>query len=168
MRTIRAAARPVLLAITLVAIAGIYLYVAPQLESRLRDEKLDTLSRDAQPYSKDLVRAIGTNVDVNAVNRAVRLAADRANTRVTLLGVSPGSQGGQTYPIADSAASPRSEELTSRPRWTPPAPAPRPRHRAHDDGPRRRGGEAAVLQPAGRSRRRVLRAAGATWRATSP
>jgi two-component system OmpR family sensor kinase len=97
--------------ITLTAIAGIYLYVAPQLESRLRDEKLQALARDAGLYSRDLVRAIGTNVDEAAVNRSVRQAADRAGARVTLLGVSRGSQGVQTYPISDSTAETKIEDI---------------------------------------------------------
>jgi two-component system OmpR family sensor kinase len=97
--------------ITLTAIAGIYLYVAPQLESRLRDEKLQALARDAGLYSRDLVRAIGTNVDEAAVNRSVRPAADRAGARVTLLGVSRGSQGVQTYPISDSTAETKIEDI---------------------------------------------------------
>jgi len=96
--------RPALIvfAITFSAIAGIYLYVVPQLESNLRDEKLRGLSRAANTYSGQLVRAIGTNVDESVVNRAVRDAADRAGARVTLLGLSRGTQGLQTYPISDS------------------------------------------------------------------
>jgi two-component system OmpR family sensor kinase len=90
--------------ITLIAIAGIYVYVAPQLESNLRDEKVKALARDAQTYSGPLVRAIGTNVDQAAIGRAVRQAADRAGSRVTLFGVSGGTQGLQTYAIADSSA----------------------------------------------------------------
>jgi signal transduction histidine kinase len=111
MRSIRVRLALIFSAITLTAIFGIYLYVAPQLESRLRDEKLEALSRDATLYSRDLVRAIGTNVDEAAVNRAVRQAADRAGARVTLLGVSRGSQGVQTYPISDSTAATRIEDI---------------------------------------------------------
>jgi signal transduction histidine kinase len=111
LRSIRVRLALIFSSITLTAIAGIYLYVAPQLESRLRDEKLETLSRDAELYSRDLVRAIGTNVDEVAVNRSVRQAADRAGARVTLLGVSRGSQGVQTYPISDSTAETKIEDV---------------------------------------------------------
>jgi signal transduction histidine kinase len=104
MRSIRVRLALIFFAITLGAIVGIYAYVSPQLESSLRDEKLDTLSRDANLYSRELVRAIGTNLDETAVNRAVRQAADRAGARVTLFGVSRGTQGLQTYPISDSTA----------------------------------------------------------------
>jgi len=91
-------------AITLTAIAGIYLYVAPTLESSLRNAKLHSLAGGANTYSSRLVLAIGTNVDQTGVNQAVREAADRAGARVTLLGVSRGTQGLQTYPISDSTA----------------------------------------------------------------
>jgi two-component system, OmpR family, sensor kinase len=111
LRSIRVRLALIFSSITLTAIAGIYLYVAPQLESRLRDEKLEALSRDAGLYSRDLVRLIGTNVDEAAVNRSVRQAADRAGARVTLLGVSRGSQGVQTYPISDSTAETKIEDI---------------------------------------------------------
>ena len=111
MRSIRVRLALIFSSITLTAIAGIYLYVAPQLESRLRDEKLEGLARDAGLYSRELVRVIGTNVDEAAVNRSVRQAADRAGARVTLLGVSRGSQGVQTYPISDSTAETKIEDI---------------------------------------------------------
>jgi two-component system, OmpR family, sensor kinase len=111
LRSIRVRLALIFSAITLTAIAGIYLYVAPQLESRLRDEKLEGLARDAGLYSRELVRVIGTNVDEAAVNRSVRQAADRAGARVTLLGVSRGSQGVQTYPISDSTAETKIEDI---------------------------------------------------------
>jgi len=111
LRSIRVRLALIFSSITLTAIAGIYLYVAPQLESRLRDEKLDGLARNATLYSRDLIRVIGTNVDEAAVNRSVRQAADRAGARVTLLGVSRGSQGVQTYPISDSTAETKIEDV---------------------------------------------------------
>jgi two-component system OmpR family sensor kinase len=111
MRSIRVRLALIFSAITLVAIAGVYVYVAPQLESRLRDEKLGTLARDAQRYSRDLVRAIGTNVDEKAINDAIRQAADRSGSRVTLFGVASGTQGLQTYPVSDSTAQTRLDEL---------------------------------------------------------
>jgi two-component system OmpR family sensor kinase len=111
LRSIRVRLALIFSSITLTAIAGIYLYVAPQLESRLRDEKLEALGRDADLYSRDLVRAIGSNVNEAAVNRSVRQAADRAGARVTLLGLSRGSQGVQTYPISDSTAETKIEDI---------------------------------------------------------
>ena len=91
-------------AITLVAVAGVYLYVTPQLESNLREQKLRSLTQSARLYSSDLVQAIGSNLEERRVNQAVRRAADRSNARVTLLGVGRGAQGLQTYPISDSTS----------------------------------------------------------------
>ena len=112
MRSIRVRLALFFSVITLGAIAGVYVYVAPQLESSLRDQKLDELSRDASRYSRELVRAVGTDADELAINAAVRQAADRSGSRVTLLGVSRGTQGLQTYPIADSAAQARPRDLS--------------------------------------------------------
>ncbi|MDQ4040191.1 MAG: HAMP domain-containing histidine kinase [Actinomycetota bacterium] len=112
MRSIRVRLALIFSAITLGAIAGVYVYVAPQLESSLRDQKLEELTRDAGLYSRDLIRAIGTNVDEGTVNRAVRQAADRSGSRVTLFGVSRGTQGLQTYPISDSTAQTRLEDVS--------------------------------------------------------
>src|SRR3954453_10385486 len=91
-------------AITLTAIAGMYVYVAPKLESSLRSEKLRALDRASSRYSRPLVRAIGTNVNEAQINGIVRRAADRANARVTLFGVAGGSGGGATCPVSGSHA----------------------------------------------------------------
>ena len=47
--------------ITLVAIAALYLYVAPGLQSRLVDQKLSELSVAAQRYSGQIVRTVGSS-----------------------------------------------------------------------------------------------------------
>jgi signal transduction histidine kinase len=100
-------------AITLIAIGGIYVYVAPQLQSSLRTEKLRALARSARRYSGPLVHATGTDFTSAQVDRAVRVAGDRAGARVSLLGVSRGTAGLQTYRISDSAsaASPQDVEF---------------------------------------------------------
>jgi hypothetical protein len=90
--------------ITLTAIAGIYLYVAPQLESSLLEEKLRGLAASARTYSAPLARSIGTSVNEAGVNRVVRQVADRSNARVTLFGVSRGTEGVQIYAIAATRA----------------------------------------------------------------
>jgi signal transduction histidine kinase len=111
MGTIRNRLTFLFFAITLTALAGIYVYVVPQLETNLRNQKLRELGTAARAYSGDLVRAIGTAVNERAVNQAVRSAADRSNVRVTLLGVTRGTQGLQTYPISDSTAEIKVEQL---------------------------------------------------------
>lgn len=104
MRSLRNRLALIFAAITLTAIAGIYLYVAPQLASSLREEKLRGLASAARTYSEPLLMSIGTSAGRATVDRAVRQAAARSGTRVSLFGVSQGTQGVQVYPIADSTA----------------------------------------------------------------
>src|SRR5919112_1319275 len=92
----------VFFAITLCALGALYLYVVPPLSSSLREEELRTLSDEAQRDSGDLQRAIGSNLDVRDVDRLVRQAAVQSNARVTLLGVTRGTLGIQTYVKSDS------------------------------------------------------------------
>jgi len=95
------------LAITVSAIAVIYSYVVPPLESSLRNQKLDRLATDARRYSGALATDIGSDVNANVVNTAVRNAADASSARVTLFGVNrvgTGVQpsGVQTFVRSDS------------------------------------------------------------------
>ncbi len=90
------------LVVALVAVGVVTLYVLPSLQTRLQDQKLDSLAQAARTYSAPLRAAIGSNVDEKEVDREVRAAADRANARVTLLGVSRGTEGLGTYVISDS------------------------------------------------------------------
>jgi two-component system, OmpR family, sensor kinase len=89
-------------AITLAAVAVVYFYVAPSLESNLRSEKLRNLAAAANAYARPLEHAPGSNVDSKQLDREVRQVADRSNTRATLLGVNRGSQGLSTYVASDS------------------------------------------------------------------
>jgi len=89
-------------AITLAAVAVVYFYVAPSLESNLRSEKLRTLAAAAGAYARPLERAIGSNIDARAVDREVRRVADAANARATLLGVNRGTLGLSTWLVSDS------------------------------------------------------------------
>jgi two-component system, OmpR family, sensor kinase len=89
-------------AITLAAVAVVYFYVAPPLESNLRSEKLRNLAIAADAYARPLERAIGSNIDSKQIDRDVRRVADRSNTRATLLGVNRGTLGLSTYLVSDS------------------------------------------------------------------
>jgi signal transduction histidine kinase len=89
-------------AITAAAVAVVYFYVAPPLESNLRSEKLHNLAAAADAYAQPLERAIGSDLDVQRIDRDVRRVADRSNTRATLLGVSRGSLGLSIYLVSDS------------------------------------------------------------------
>jgi signal transduction histidine kinase len=90
------------LAILLAALAVIYLYVVPRLESSLRHEKERSLAGEARVYSRPIMKDVVFYADARHVRATVRQAADRSGSRVTLLGVSRGTLGLQTYPIADS------------------------------------------------------------------
>lgn len=102
MRSIRTRLAAVFGAIVLGAVAVVALAVVPGLESSLTDERLDALARTAERYATPIERAITTNEDVDALDRTVRSAADAAGVRITLLGVSRGTFGIQTFPRSDS------------------------------------------------------------------
>jgi signal transduction histidine kinase len=72
-------------AITLAAIGVLYLYIAPQLESRLRDEKVAQLQSAAQQTSREIRRTIESDQDRGQVAETISEAADRASARVILV-----------------------------------------------------------------------------------
>ena len=91
--------------ITLTPIAGIYLYVAPQLESSLREEKLRGLAGATRQYASPLLRSIGTSVPEAAVSRAVRQAADRWRIPVRVVAADPRDVGGWLVAMAGAGRS---------------------------------------------------------------
>jgi signal transduction histidine kinase len=100
------------LVVALVAVGVVTLYVLPSLQEQLTNQKLRTLAQAARTYSGPLRQAIGSNVDEKAVDDEVRAAADNANARVTLLGVSRGTEGLSTYVISDSTQEVDISDLT--------------------------------------------------------
>lgn len=104
MTSIRTRLAGIFALIVLVAFAVVYLSVVPGLEARLTDERLRSLGRTARQYAPPIERAISTNQDVRVLDRTVRAASDASSARVTLLGVSQGSFGVQTFPRSDSTA----------------------------------------------------------------
>jgi two-component system OmpR family sensor kinase len=96
LRSLRNRLALIFFSVTLLAIAAIYAYVISGLQNSLRDEKLRTLSKAAQAYSGPISKTVGANVDPTTINKAVRQAADRSNTFVSLLQVSAGTEGVQT------------------------------------------------------------------------
>ena len=86
--------------IVLGAIGVVYLSVVPQLESALRDQKLESLAADASGPAETLRRRAFAGIPGE---RLVATAADRSGARVTLLDVSTGTQGQTLTPNADSA-----------------------------------------------------------------
>jgi two-component system, OmpR family, sensor kinase len=93
----------VIFAITLVAIAALYLYVAPGLQTRLLNEKRSELAASAQRYSGRIVATIGTAVPSPEVRRRINAAGLASGDRVTLLLVTHLLTGPQLSPVADSS-----------------------------------------------------------------
>ena len=90
-------------AVTAVALAVIYFFVVPQLQSDLEEQQLRDISRSASASSGALERVMGTDVEAGTLDRLVRAVADGAGTQVTLLGVQRSSgRGGPLYVISDS------------------------------------------------------------------
>jgi two-component system, OmpR family, sensor kinase len=89
--------------IVLCAIAIIYFAVSPQLEGRLRNQKLDNLAGDARRYSRPLRRLVGTDAPQPELAREVRLVATRASAEVNVLGLVKGTED-SLFVLADSDA----------------------------------------------------------------
>jgi two-component system OmpR family sensor kinase len=98
MRSLRNRLAFLFFAITLAAIGVLYLYVVPQLQSRLRDEKLSQLQTSAQQTVEQIAATVGGERTSAEVRRIVRAASDTANARVTLLRI--GRVGGELIPSA--------------------------------------------------------------------
>jgi len=87
--------------ITAAAVGFIYLYVVPQLRSNLTAQKLQRLEEVATSESARLEHAMRQGESQAQIRRLVRDAAQRADARVTVLGVPP-SEGGSQFVVADS------------------------------------------------------------------
>jgi len=98
-RSIRTRLTLLFFAITLAAVGFVYVYLAPQLESSLRAEKLRSLEQAANAYSGRLNNPI--DLSERQLNSSVRAAAERTSTRVTLLSVRS-EDPPDTYVISDS------------------------------------------------------------------
>lgn len=103
MRSLRNRLAFLFFAVTLAAIAALYLYVVPQLQSRLRDEKLSQLTAAARKTVGQIEPVVGSDLSSEQIDRIVRAASDGASARVTLLRI--GRVGGEPRPsvIADSS-----------------------------------------------------------------
>ncbi len=91
--------------ITFLAIASLYLYVAPGLEQRLVDRKLAELATAAQRESGPIVRTVGGPEPLSVIKAKVDSAALASGVRVTLLSVSTAlaPHGPQLSLLADSS-----------------------------------------------------------------
>jgi two-component system, OmpR family, sensor kinase len=77
--------------ITAVALATVVFVFLPQLESQIVDQKLGELRKAALAAAPRLERVVGTEVTATGVSALVRGMSDRANARLTLLGVQQSS-----------------------------------------------------------------------------
>src|SRR5579885_1210715 len=100
-RSLRNRLAVVFFAITLVAIAALYLYVAPGLRSRLINERLGELLDASRSHSALIVRTIGGNEPAEVVRRRIDDAALSSGDRVTLLLVARTPGGVELSPEAD-------------------------------------------------------------------
>ncbi|HEY2768779.1 MAG TPA: HAMP domain-containing sensor histidine kinase [Solirubrobacteraceae bacterium] len=91
-------------AITFVALAVAYVYVAPTLGTGLRTQKLRALQIAAQAYSHRLQGALVTGADRRTLASAVHHAAQLSNDRVTLLGIEHVAGAPRTFYVDDSSA----------------------------------------------------------------
>jgi signal transduction histidine kinase len=91
--------------ITAAAIAFVYLYVVPQLESSLTAEKLRRLERLGTEHAPQLTRALESGSSQQQIEELVDATAQATESRVTLLAVRDQSGGpAPAFVIADSQA----------------------------------------------------------------
>jgi signal transduction histidine kinase len=78
--------------------------VSQGLESALRDERLDALETQAERIARPITDALNRSADRRRLDDLVRRTADATGSRVTLFGVTRGSEGVQVYVATDSTA----------------------------------------------------------------
>src|SRR4051795_760855 len=91
-------------AVTALALATVVFVFLPQLESQIVDQKLGELRKAALAAAPRLQQVVGSEVSAQGVTALVRGISDRANSRVTLLGVQQSSTRAapRFYVISDS------------------------------------------------------------------
>ncbi|MDQ3410479.1 MAG: HAMP domain-containing histidine kinase [Actinomycetota bacterium] len=89
---------------TVFAVGVVYLYVTPQLQTSLREEKQSSLAQSAADLSEPILDAVESSVPRADLEEAVAEVADRAGARVTLLAVTPDPQAERrTTTLVDSS-----------------------------------------------------------------
>ena len=91
-------------AVTAVALATVIFVFLPQLESKIENQKLRDLERGAATHAPRLDAIVGQQTNAREIDRLVRAVSDRADARVTLLGVQRSAPNGEQrfYVISDS------------------------------------------------------------------
>jgi two-component system OmpR family sensor kinase len=90
--------------VTLVAVGSILFYIAPQLESSLRDQKLHSLASTAHAYTPFIAEAVRNNNSADDIDTVVKQVSERSNSRVTLLSIGDGTEGLQPVIFSDSTS----------------------------------------------------------------
>jgi two-component system OmpR family sensor kinase len=104
LRSLRTRLTVLSFAVTLVAVAVILFYVAPQLESSLREQKLRSLTNTAEAFTPQIEKLVRSNGSADEIDALVTQVSDRSNTRVTLLSVGGGTEGLQAVIFSDSTS----------------------------------------------------------------
>ena len=99
-------------AITFAALAVLYLYVAPGLQTRLLSDQLAQLATDARAHSRVIARTVGSSEPLPRVQDHVNAAALATGDRVTLLLVNRVPGGPELSAIADSSRRSATAALT--------------------------------------------------------
>ena len=90
-------------AISFLALAALYVYVAPGLQTRLLSDQLSELVTDAQHHSGPIAKTVGSNDTLAVVQTHVNAAALATGDRVTLLLVNHVPSGAVLSELADSS-----------------------------------------------------------------
>jgi signal transduction histidine kinase len=94
----------VFFSIPALAIAAIYLYVAPGLQTRLINSKLDELRTTATARTAQLRASVGSSMPLHEVRRLVMTISESTSNRVMLLSVNEVGGAPQLVTQMDSAA----------------------------------------------------------------
>jgi two-component system OmpR family sensor kinase len=99
--------------VTLLAIGGLYIYVAPGLQTRLINEKLNELATASRHYSQPIAQTVGAADPPPVFKARINSAALSSRARVTLLSVSEAlaPPGPQLSLLADSSNPKATEPL---------------------------------------------------------
>jgi signal transduction histidine kinase len=104
LRSLRTRLTVLSFAVTLVAVGAILFYIAPQLESSLREQKLRSLTTTAKSFTPLIATLVRNNGSADDINDLVAQVSERSNTRVTLLSVGGGTEGLQLVIFSDSTS----------------------------------------------------------------
>ncbi len=111
LRSLRTRLTVLSFAVTLVAVGAILFYIAPQLESSLRDQKLRSLASTAHAFTPLIAKVVRNNGSADEINDVVADVSDRSNSRVTLFSVGDGTEGLQLAIFSDSTSAVQIRDL---------------------------------------------------------